>query len=123
MLPPSPEFNFSHVINEFSFGAIDNTNEIDALSAGVLPLLVPGLKVGSEVKITEDWKAAPRFSWGGENGGSKLRKSRVPSELGGMLSELSSPQFHSTPYARKASTQARAKKTAAHKRHHFSLPR
>jgi hypothetical protein len=27
----------------YSFGPVDNVNEIDALTAGVLPLLVPGM--------------------------------------------------------------------------------
>jgi len=47
----------------FSFGAVvnDDVNEIDALTAGVLPLLVPGLKVGGEMKI-KDFEFSPPLS-------------------------------------------------------------
>ncbi|KAI0700590.1 hypothetical protein BC835DRAFT_1266204 [Cytidiella melzeri] len=110
--------SYSSTVDEFSFGPIDNDdmNEIDALSAGLLPLLVPGLKVGSDIKITESWKRTPSVTSHG-----KQRKSRVPSELGGVSTDSSVP-FESTPYQRKAQTQAKQKKTPAHKRHHFSLP-
>lgn len=110
--------SYSSMAEEFSFGPIDsdNTREIDALSAGLLPLLVPGLKVGGDMKITEGWKMSPTISEG------NVRKSRVPSELGGVSHDFSSPQVHSTPYARKANT-GRSRKTSAHKRNHFSLPR
>lgn len=113
--------SYSSTADEFSFGPIDNddTREIDALSAGVLPLLVPGLTVGHNMKITEGWKMSPSvLSMDG-----RTRTSRVPSELGGMSTDFSSPQMHSTPHTRKANTQTRARKVSAHKRNHLSLPR
>jgi hypothetical protein len=111
--------SYSSTAEEFSFGPIENdtTREIDALSAGVLPLLVPGLKVGGDMKITEGWKLSPTLMSHGIG-----RNSHVPSELGG-INDISSPRMHSTPYVRKASTENRARKTSAHRRNHFSLPR
>ncbi|KAJ7482400.1 hypothetical protein B0H11DRAFT_2022803 [Mycena galericulata] len=93
----------------FSFGAVDDMNEIDALTAGVLPLLVPGLKVGNNMKIkgslADEWSPPVSFS---HNCMSLART-------------FSSPEVHSTP-ARTRAQQARPKKTSMHKRHHFSLP-
>lgn len=103
----------------FSFGAIDNTQEIDALSAGLLPLLVPGLKIGNDIKIRDSWASV------NSRQGKSRRGSRqdVPSEMGGFTSsEFGSPDMHSTPHERKAKT-TRARKESRHKRHHFSLPR
>lgn len=103
--------SYSSTMDEFSFGPINNDdmNEIDALSAGLLPLLVPGLKVGSDMKITEGWKFSPTMM------SSAPRHSRVPSELGGVSSGS---------HSRKVNTaQPRQKKVSTHKRHHFSLPR
>ncbi|TCD69999.1 hypothetical protein EIP91_005249 [Steccherinum ochraceum] len=106
----------------FSFGAIDNTQEIDALSAGLLPLLVPGLKIGSDIRIRESWVSnASVNSKGSKN--KRVSRQEVPGELGGFNSiEFSSPQLHSTPHERKAKTTARNRKESRHKRHHFSLP-
>ncbi|CAL1700479.1 unnamed protein product [Somion occarium] len=103
----------------FSFGAIDNTAEIDALSAGVLPLLVPGLKVGSDMKISKEWKVSSPTTMGKSStvGGRRSRQI-LPQELGGISTDFSSPEMHSTPAERK---EARTRKTS-HKRHHFSLP-
>lgn len=104
----------------FSFGAIDNTAEIDALSAGVLPLLVPGLRVGSGVKISKDWKVSPPTSLSkGATKGSRRSKQFLPKEMGGVSIDFSSPEIHSTP----AERHVRTKKVSTHKRHHFSLPR
>ena len=111
--------SYSATAEEFSFGPIehDNTKEIDALSASLLPLLVPGIKVGQDMKITEGWKMSPSIT----SANSKLRKSRVPSELGAMSVDISS-QMHSTPLSRKTQTD-RSRKASAHKRNHLSLPR
>ncbi|KAI0340897.1 hypothetical protein BDW22DRAFT_365380 [Trametopsis cervina] len=105
--------SYSSTVDEFSFGPIDNddVNEIDALSAGLLPLLVPGLKVGTDVKITKDWKRTPSVT----SKDGKTRRSRVPSEMGGTSGDFSA-------HERKTQTQVRSSKTSAHKRHHFSLP-
>ncbi|KAJ7167609.1 hypothetical protein C8R46DRAFT_1218540 [Mycena filopes] len=96
----------------FSFGAVDDMNEIDALTAGVLPLLVPGLKVGSNMRIKEGQWTPPTSS---SYGRAKGRSVKHLQEFGG---DFSSPDIHSTP----ARTRAPPKKTSTHKRHHFSLP-
>lgn len=45
--------------SDFSFSAaVNDIKEIDALTAGVLPLLVPGLKLGNETGI-QDWEEFP----------------------------------------------------------------
>lgn len=111
--------------SEFSFGAVvsDDIREIDALTAGILPLLVPGLKLGEEMKIREWEQFDPPLS-------STVTKKR-PSRAANATSELefgvldrgdfSPPQFHSTPAQGK---QARKGcKVSGHKRKHFSLPR
>ncbi|KAI0082342.1 hypothetical protein K474DRAFT_499719 [Panus rudis PR-1116 ss-1] len=105
----------------FSFGAIDTTAEIDALSAGVLPLLLPGLKVGNDVRISKEWRISPSgtASKSGTRNGRK-DKQDIPRDLTGVTSDFSSPDMHSTPAERRAA--ARARKTSGHKRHHFSLP-
>lgn len=98
----------------FSFGPVDDMNEIDALTAGVLPLLVPGLKVGHEMKIKEDdWSPPGTFSKSkGKNAAKKL------TEFG---EDFSSPEIHSTP-ARRRPREPRGRKESGHKRNHFSLP-
>ncbi|KAJ6515445.1 hypothetical protein C8R45DRAFT_209332 [Mycena sanguinolenta] len=98
----------------FSFGAVDDMNEIDALTAGVLPLLVPGLKVGENMKIKEG-------DWTPPNSYSRARGKRAARQLLEFGEDFSSPQIHSTP-ARTRGAQPRPKKTSMHKRHHFSLP-
>ena len=75
----------------FSSGPVGNVNEIDALTAGVLPWLVPGLKVGDNMKIKNDLPGAL--------GKSKGRK--VVQKLGGFCGEFSSPEIHSTPVQRR----------------------
>ncbi|TFK43801.1 hypothetical protein BDQ12DRAFT_643459 [Crucibulum laeve] len=96
----------------FSFGPVDDMNEIDALTAGVLPLLVPGLKVGEEMKIKEgDWTPPGTFS---KSKGKKLAK-----KLNEFGEDFSSPEIHSTPARRR---EPRGRKQSGHKRNHFSLP-
>ncbi|TFY82700.1 hypothetical protein EWM64_g1313, partial [Hericium alpestre] len=111
----------------FDFGAIahGDVNEIDALSAKLLPLLVPGLKVGADMPIREDW--SPPGTWSKASTKAGKAKGRMSvlkeaeAEFGGFTTsaEFSSPEFHSTPVNRKG---ARARKASEHKRHHFSLP-
>ena len=107
----------------FSFGPIagDDMAEIDALSAKVLPLLVPGLKVGSDVRVRQDWDftPSPRAAKAGTMRSSKT----VPLELGGSgySTDFSSPIGHSTPAEQKPAPRER--KASGHRRNHFSLPR
>lgn len=62
-LPPTPESlkgpGIRHVrakssASMYSFSPIGATTQIDGLSAGMLPLLVPGLKVGKDI-VRDDW--------------------------------------------------------------------
>ncbi|KAF9232790.1 hypothetical protein BU15DRAFT_54645 [Melanogaster broomeanus] len=107
----------------FSFGPVvnDDINEIDALTAGVLPLLVPGLKVGEGMRI-RDWEFSPPLS----STVTKKKPSRTTKGSGGSdfgilaRNELSSPQLHSTPA--QGRQNHRGRKVSAHKRNHFSLP-
>ena len=111
--------SYSSSAEEFSFGPIenDNTREIDALSAGLLPLLIPGIKVGKDMKITEGWNMSPTVV----SMDAKQRKSHVPSEMGGVSSDFLSPQVHSTPHRHRSQAE-RTRKTSTHKRNHLSLP-
>ncbi|KAH9479327.1 hypothetical protein JR316_0007917 [Psilocybe cubensis] len=96
----------------FSFNAVDDINEIDALTAGVLPLLIPGLTLGDDIKIKNgDYAPPASYSKGkGRKAGKKLK------EFG---EDFSSPEVHSTP----ARTRLpRGRKESGHKRNHFSLP-
>ncbi|KAJ7724872.1 hypothetical protein B0H16DRAFT_1384673 [Mycena metata] len=122
-LPPTPEkiraarlASLKHkksFSSGFSFGAVDDMNEIDALTAGVLPLLVPGLKVGSNMRIKEgDWTPPASFS--------RAKGKRTVKQMHEFGEDFSSPDIHSTPARTRA--HARPKKTSMHKRHHFSLP-
>ncbi|KAJ6560471.1 hypothetical protein B0H19DRAFT_1290393 [Mycena capillaripes] len=99
----------------FSFGAVDDMNEIDALTAGVLPLLVPGLKVGDNMRIKQG-------NWSPPNSFSRAKGKRSARLLNEFGEDFSSPEVHSTP-ARTRAQAARPKKTSMHRRHHFSLPR
>lgn len=107
-------------LDEFSFGphSTGDITEIDDLSASILPFLVPGLKVGNDIKITENWKGSPTVT-----SRSRKTKSRVPSELDGLSRDFSSPEQHSTPRQYQAQNHNRQKKSPANKKHHFSLPR
>jgi len=110
----SSDFNFGAVVN-------DNVNEIDAFTASVLPLLVPGLKVGSDVKI-KDFEFDPPIS-STVTKKKQRSSSRVQKGNGefGMLDKgaLESFDLHSTPVSGKVIPR----KTSTHKRHHLSLPR
>lgn len=109
----------------YSFGAVvnDDINEIDVLTAGVLPLLVPGLKVGSDMKIKDfEFEFDPQIS------STVTKKKRLPAsrtqkdngDFGVLVKrEWESAGLHSTP----ANSEDKPKKAPAHKRHHFSLPR
>ena len=88
-------------------------NEIDALTAGVLPLLVPGLKVGDDMKIKKG-SYTPPGSY------SKAKGKKVAKRLAEFGEDFSSPQVHSTPARRR---QPRGRKESGHKKNHFSLPR
>ena len=97
----------------FSFGTVDDINEIDALTAGVLPVLVPGLTVGDNMKIKEgDYSPPGTFS--------KSKGMKAAKKLAEFGAEFSSPEVHSTPARRRA---PRGRKESGHKRNHFSLPR
>ncbi|KAF9498836.1 hypothetical protein BDN71DRAFT_1411815 [Pleurotus eryngii] len=110
---------FSSSPEGFYFGAVDDINQIDALTAGVLPVLVPGLKVGSGMKIKKGdysppttWSRAARGPSG--PGALKARKANVkPEEFGALPG-----QAHSTPARRKP----KVADASARKKHHFSLP-
>jgi hypothetical protein len=109
----------------YSFGAVvnDDVNEIDVLTAGVLPLLVPGLRIGSDMKIKDfEFEFDPQIS------STVTKKKRLPAsrtqkdngDFGVLVKrEWESAGLHSTP----ANSEDRPKKAPAHKRHHFSLPR
>ncbi|TDL29653.1 hypothetical protein BD410DRAFT_892912 [Rickenella mellea] len=100
-LPPTPPRKPSHQRSNssgFSFGAVNDIDAIDKLSAGILPLLVPGLTVGSDVKVSDTRVGKPKV-----DGFSST-------------SSFSSPENHSTP------ARPRTKKSSSQKRNHFSLP-
>ncbi|KAF9535135.1 hypothetical protein CPB83DRAFT_831204 [Crepidotus variabilis] len=90
----------------------DDINEIDAMTAGVLPLLVPGLKVGDGMKI-KDGEYSPPGTWSKHKG---MKMAKKMSEFG---EDFSSPEVHSTPARTK---QPRNRKVSGHKKNHFSLP-
>ncbi|KAH6914759.1 hypothetical protein BKA70DRAFT_1510260 [Coprinopsis sp. MPI-PUGE-AT-0042] len=96
--------------SSYSFGPVDNMNEIDALTAGVLPLLVPGLKVGDDMKIKDgDYSPPGTFS---KSKGKKAAKKMT--EFG---TDFSSPEVASTP----AAGLGKRPRKDSHKTH-FSLP-
>ncbi|KAI5999860.1 hypothetical protein F5J12DRAFT_270440 [Pisolithus orientalis] len=104
----------------FSLGAVgsEDMKEIDALTAGVLPLLVPGLKVGEDMKI-KDWEFSPPLSSTVAKKSRRAPKGSHGSDFGVLArEEFSSPQLHSTP----AQERRRGRKVSAHRRNHFSLP-
>lgn len=95
----------------FDFGPVDDMNEIDALTAGVLPLLVPGLKVGQSMKIKDDDYSPP----GSYSKSKGLKMIKKMNEFG---LDFSSPQVSSTPARR-----PRNRKQSGHRKNHYSLPR
>lgn len=92
---------------------VDDINEIDAMTAGMLPLLVPGLKVGDDMKIKDGDYSPPGTL-------SKSKGLKVNKKLAEFGEETSLANIRSTP-AR--SRQPRARKVSGHKKNHFSLPR
>lgn len=92
----------------FNFGPVEDINEIDALTAGVLPFLVPGLTVGTDIRIKDDHSL-------GNHGRNWEQKMVKMNEFG---LDFSSPQVASTPARR-----PRDRKPSAHRRNHYSLPR
>jgi len=123
-LPPTPPSVKAAraMAHKRSYSSGLSMTEIDALSAGMLPKLVPGLKIGEGVKISNDWRLSSSShirSMAGKTFDDFLAD--LPKELGELPGEFSSPEFHSTPATNGKKTGQRAKK-ASHKRHHFSLP-
>ncbi|KAF9450669.1 hypothetical protein P691DRAFT_700859 [Macrolepiota fuliginosa MF-IS2] len=94
----------------FDFGPVDDMNEIDALTAGMLPLLVPGLRVGGDVKIRDN-ECSPPGSYSKSKG---LKMAKKMNEFG---LDFSSPQVSSTPARR-----PRNRKQSGHRKNHYSLP-
>ena len=128
-LPPTPPSVKAAraMAHKRSYSSGLSMTEIDALSAGMLPHLVPGLKIGEGVKISNNWRLSTASHIGGSMAGSVSGKTfddflaNLPKELGGQPGEFSSPEFHSTPATNGKKVGQRARK-ASHKRHHFSLP-
>ena len=111
--------------SDFSFGAVvnDDIKEIDALTASVLPLLVPGLKLGAEMKI-RDWEefSPPLSSTVAKKKPGRLAEAPAGSEFGVLRGDnFASPQFHSTPAQGRQSH--RGGKVSGHTRNNPSLPR
>jgi len=96
-----------------SLHEVDDINEIDAMTAGVLPLLIPGLRVGGNMKIKDGEYSPPGTL-------SKTKGLKINKKLAEFGEEIYSPDVHSTP-AR--SRQPRGRKVSGHKKNHFSLPR
>lgn len=99
-LPPTPPKNGVLDTSGFSFNAVDDINEIDALSAKLLPLLIPGLKVGPQMKVKES-----------------------PLKSGGMTTAFTSTSSFSSPEQTSTPVQSKKGKNSTKKRHHLSLPR
>ena len=117
---------------DFGYVARGDSNEIDALSAKVLPLLVPGLTVGADTRVTPgDAIPSPpslltptRRSSQTSERSSKDRHAQAGAtpEFGGhAIDEIGEPCFHSTPHYGNARTPK--KSAAERKKHHFSTPR
>jgi hypothetical protein len=103
---------------DFSFGAIeaDNTREIDALSARMLPILMPGIEVGRNVRITD---FAPMATPSSTSGKSKKRLSNLRNSMASI--EFGSPEGASTP--KKGRMSSLKRNSSGHRRDRFSLPR
>ncbi|KAG7097343.1 hypothetical protein E1B28_004699 [Marasmius oreades] len=122
----------------YSFGAVDDMNEIDALTAGVLPLLIPGLKVGQDMRIRESppatWSRRVRPDARSHRSHSRSRSRSAVGKVDGKTArllkaldefgeEFSSPEDHSTPARTKVkAAEQRKRKASTHKRNHMSLP-
>lgn len=105
----------------YSFGPIVNHNQIDSLSAGVLPLLVPGLRVSKDMVGRDSNQSAKlpplKDPWAGKGKSRTATLPRMvtpPKDEFGFTGSLSfhSPELHSTP----------ANPKDKRKRKHFSLP-
>jgi hypothetical protein len=97
----------------YSFGAAvnDDVNEIDVLTAGVLPLLVPGLRVGSDLKIKDfEFEFDPPIS------STVTKKKRLPT------SRTQQDDVDFGVLTKGGCESTAPKKASAHKKHHFSLP-
>jgi len=124
-LPPTPPSVKAAraMAHKRSYSSGLSMTEIDALSAGILPNLVPGLRIGQDVKISDEWRYSSASRMGGSMTGKTFDDfvSGLPQELGGLPGEFSSPEFHSTPATNGKKTGQKSRKSG-HKRHHFSLP-
>ncbi|OJA14353.1 hypothetical protein AZE42_09674, partial [Rhizopogon vesiculosus] len=103
----------------FSFGAAvnDDINEIDVLTAGVLPLLVPGLKVGNDMRI-KDFEFDPPIVSTVTKKRRSSRMERGNSDFGMLAKgDWEAPAVPSTP----DNGKAKSRKMSVHKRHHLSL--
>jgi hypothetical protein len=124
-LPPTPPSVKAAraMAHKRSYSSGLSMTEIDALSAGMLPHLVPGLKIGRDVRISGDWRLSSASHATGSTTGKTFDDflANLPKELGGLPGEFSSPEFHSTPATNGKKVVQKARK-AGHKRHHFSLP-
>ncbi|KAG2105097.1 uncharacterized protein F5147DRAFT_754033 [Suillus discolor] len=108
----------------YSFGATvnDDVNEIDVLTAGVLPLLVPGLKVGNDMKLKDfEFEFDPPVS------STVTKKKRLPASCtqkdNGDFGVLANGEGESTAlHSTTANGKVGLNKASAHKRYQFSLP-
>lgn len=89
---------------------IDDINEIDAMTAGLLPRLVPGLKVGRRMKIRDGIMPADMFNVATE------KELSPESRVLGASEAFSSPELHSTPTHKE---EARSGKISEHNKNHY----
>ncbi|KAF6762004.1 hypothetical protein DFP72DRAFT_1164870 [Ephemerocybe angulata] len=101
--------------SSYSFSPVQDVNEIDALTAGVLPILIPGLTVGEDMKIMQGGYTPPG-TFSKSKGGKAMMKMKKMKEFG---EDFSSPELHSTPVNTRRGPRARK---VSHKKNHFSLP-
>ncbi|KAG6896630.1 hypothetical protein C0992_007036 [Termitomyces sp. T32_za158] len=97
----------------YSFGPVEDMNEIDSLSARVLPLLVPGINLNG-IKIREEDYSPIDTS-------NKSKSGKAVKDLEEFREEFSSPEDHSTPVIHRTREQ-QSRKTFGHKRNRHSLP-
>ncbi|KAH9482502.1 hypothetical protein JR316_0004602 [Psilocybe cubensis] len=93
-----------------TLATIDDLNEIDAMTAGVLPLLVPGLTLGDDMKIKKD-----DYSQLGTYSKSKGRK--IAKKLSEFGADFAPDDVHTIP-----SKELHERGRSGHKKNHFSLP-
>ncbi|KAG0702444.1 hypothetical protein DFH29DRAFT_921588 [Suillus ampliporus] len=108
----------------YSFGAVvnDDVNEIDALTAGVLPLLVPGLKLGSEMKIKDfEFEFDPPIS-STVTKKKRLPPSRIQTNNADFGVLAGGDQESHAVHATSTNGKAKSRRTSTQKKHHFSLP-